>query len=168
MSNKKSIAMPIVLILAIIIGIGIVALLININTKKNETIGLAPKSPVELNDDNPTFDHWGKMYPEYLDMYLKVETEAPRATDFGGNLAYSKLIRYPQLTILWAGYPFSIDANEERGHFWIQVDQMDTARNNKDFLNAHGFKAFAGQPTACMNCHSGWSPWLYKNVAKFT
>ena len=63
MSNKKSIAMPIVLILAIIIGIGIVALLININTKKNETIGLAPKSPVELNDDNPTFDHWGKMYP---------------------------------------------------------------------------------------------------------
>ena len=41
---------------------------------------------------------------------------------------------------------------------------MDTARNNKDFLNAHGFGAFGGQPTACMNCHSGWSPWLLKNV----
>ncbi len=43
---------------------------------------------------------------------------------------------------------------------------MDTARNNKDFLNAHGFAAFGGQPAACMNCHSGWSPWLYKNAAK--
>lgn len=166
MSKEKSLVMPIVLTVAIIIGIIIVALLININTKKNETMVITPKSFVELSDDNPTFDYWGKNYPEYLDMYLKVEKEQPRSTDFGGNLAYSKLIRYPQLTILWAGYPFSMDANEERGHFWIQVDQMDTARNNKDFLNAHGFKAFGGQPTACMNCHSGWSPWLYKNVAK--
>ena len=166
MSKEKSLVMPIVLTVAIIIGIVIVALLINISTKKNETMVIAPKSFVELSDDNPTFDYWGKNYPEYLDMYLKVEKEQPRSTDFGGNLAYSKLIRYPQLTILWAGYPFSMDANEERGHFWIQVDQMDTARNNKDFLNAHGFKAFGGQPTACMNCHSGWSPWLYKNVAK--
>ena len=166
MSKEKSLVMPIVLTVAIIIGIVIVALLINISTKKNETMVIAPKSFVELSDDNPTFDYWGKNYPENLDMYLKVEKEQPRSTDFGGNLAYSKLIRYPQLTILWAGYPFSMDANEERGHFWIQVDQMDTARNNKDFLNAHGFKAFGGQPTACMNCHSGWSPWLYKNVAK--
>ncbi|RDU57528.1 ammonia-forming cytochrome c nitrite reductase subunit c552 [Helicobacter sp. MIT 99-5507] len=166
MSKQKSLVMPIVLTIAIIIGVAIVALLINISTKKNETMSLAPKSFVELSDDNPTFDYWGKNYPEYLDMYLKVEKEQPHSTNFGGNLAYSKLIRYPQLTILWAGYPFSIDANEERGHFWIQEDQMKTARNNKDFLNAHGFKAFGGQPTACMNCHSGWSPWLYKNASK--
>ena len=117
-----------------------------------------------MSDDNPTFDHWGQNFADYLDMYLTVEREQPIVTEFGGKLAYSKLIRYPQLTVLWAGYPFSIDANEERGHFWIQVDQMDTARNNKDFLNAHGFGAFGGQTTACMNCHSGWSPWLLKNV----
>lgn len=43
---------------------------------------------------------------------------------------------------------------------------MKTARNNKDFLNASGLKAFGGQPTACMNCHSGWTPWLLENVAK--
>ncbi|RDU64764.1 ammonia-forming cytochrome c nitrite reductase subunit c552 [Helicobacter sp. MIT 14-3879] len=163
---KKSLILPIVLIFAIVIGIVIVMLVVNISSKKAEEMALSPKSVVELSDDNPTFDFWGKNYPEYLDMYLTVEKEQPKNTNFGGNQAYSKLIRYPQLTILWAGYPFSIDANEERGHFWIQVDQMETARNNKDFLNAHGFKAFGGQPTACMNCHSGWSPWLYKNVAK--
>lgn len=162
---KKSLALPIVLVIAIIIGVVIVMLVTNISTKKAEEMALSPASVVELSDDNPTFDYWGKNYPEHLDMYLTVETEKPRTTDFGGNLSYSKLIRYPQLTILWAGYPFSIDANEERGHFWIQADQMATARNNKDFLNAHGFKAFGGQPTACMNCHSGWAPYLYKNVA---
>lgn len=154
----------------IVVIIAIVAVFMlnkDISKKQNEgTGGIISKEFVELNDDNPTFDHWGKNFPDYLDMYLTVETQKPVSTEFGGNLAYSKLIRYPQLTMLWAGYPFSIDANEERGHFWVQVDQMDTARNNKDFLNAHGFAAFGGQPAACMNCHSGWSPWLYKNAAK--
>lgn len=155
-------------IIVVIIAIAAVLMLNkDISKKQNEgTGGIASKEFVELSDNNPTFDHWGKNFPDYLDMYLTVETEKPVSTEFGGNLAYSKLIRYPQLTMLWAGYPFSIDANEERGHFWVQVDQMDTARNNKDFLNAHGFAAFGGQPAACMNCHSGRSPWLYKNAAK--
>ena len=90
-----------------------------------------------MSDDDPRFDVWGKNFPEYVDMYTAVERDEPFETEFGGNHSYSKLIRYPQLTVLWAGYPFSIDANEERGHFWIQVDQMDTARNNKDFLRSH-------------------------------
>lgn len=141
-----------------------------LNKKKKDeanknTIAIST-DPSLLSDDDPNYERWGKVFPEQLDMYLKVEKEKPQATEFGGNLAYSKLICFPQLTILWAGYPFSIDANEERGHFWVQIDQMKTARNNKDFLNAHGFKAFKGQPIACMNCHSGWTPWLIKNVAK--
>lgn len=164
MQNKSSV-MPVLVILAIIIIAGIFWLNNDIS-KKSATTTTKSLDMVELTDNNPTFDYWGKNFPEYRDMYLKVETQSPQYTNFGGNLAYSKLIRYPQLTILWAGYPFSLDANEERGHFWIQVDQMDTARNNKDFLNAHGFPKFDGQPAACMNCHSGWTPWLYKNIAK--
>lgn len=157
--------MPILVVIVLIVIAGMFLLNSDINKKQAEgTGGISSKGFVEMSDENPTFDHWGKNFPDYLDMYLTVEKQAPISTEFGGNLAYSKLIRYPQLTILWAGYPFSMDANEERGHFWIQVDQMDTARNNKDFLNAHGFAAFGGQPTACMNCHSGWSPWLLKNV----
>ncbi|MDY3113916.1 MAG: ammonia-forming cytochrome c nitrite reductase subunit c552 [Helicobacter sp.] len=164
--QKKSSVMPILVVVVLVLIAGLFWLNSDISKKQNEgSGGVISKNIVELSDDNPTFDYWGKNFPDYLDMYLTVEKEAPVSTEFGGNLAYSKLIRYPQLTILWAGYPFSIDANEERGHFWIQVDQMDTARNNKDFLNAHGFAGFGGQPAACMNCHSGWSPWLYKNAA---
>lgn len=43
---------------------------------------------------------------------------------------------------------------------------MKTARNNKDFLNAHGLKAFKWQPAACMNCHSGWTPWLINDILR--
>lgn len=166
--GKKGVLYFGIIILVILIG-GVLWLNNDVSQKQQEGAGgiaNTSKKIVELSDDNPTFDEWGKNFPDHLDMYLTVEKQEPIPTEFGGNLAYSKLIRYPQLTILWAGYPFSLDANEERGHFWIQVDQMDTARNNKDFLNAHGFAAFAGQPTACMNCHSGWTPWLLKNVAK--
>lgn len=161
--QKKSPLMPILVVIVLIVISGMLWLNSDISKKQAEsTGGLSSKGFVEMSDENPTFDYWGKNFPDYLDMYLTVEKQAPISTEFGGNLAYSKLIRYPQLTILWAGYPFSIDANEERGHFWIQVDQMDTARNNKDFLNAHGFAGFGGQPTACMNCHSGWSPCYLK------
>ena len=163
--SKRSLGVAIVVVIVLIVGV--LWLNNDITKKQNEGIGgTISKNLVMLSDDNPTFDHWGQNFPDYLDMYTTVEKAPEFTTEFGGNLAYSKLIRYPQLTVLWAGYPFSIDANEERGHFWIQVDQMDTARNNKDFLNSHGFAAFAGQPTACMNCHSGWSPWLLENVAK--
>lgn len=131
--------------------------------------GIKSRGVVMMSDDDPRFDEWGKNFPEYVDMYTEVERAENKGehivSEFGGNLSYSKLIRYPQLTVIWAGYPFSIDANEERGHFWIQVDQMDTARNNKDFLNAHGFAGFGGQPSACMNCHSGWTKWLENNAA---
>lgn len=163
---NKNVVMSLIIILVLVIA-GVLWLNNDITQKQNEGVGgVISKNLVEMSDDNPTFDHWGQNFPDYLDMYLTVEKEKPVATEFGGNLAYSKLIRYPQLTVLWAGYPFSIDANEERGHFWIQVDQMDTARNNKDFLNSHGFAAFGGQPAACMNCHSGWTKWLIDNTAK--
>ncbi|MCW1360892.1 ammonia-forming cytochrome c nitrite reductase subunit c552 [Campylobacter sp. CCS1377] len=164
--SKKGFLWSAIIILVLIIA-AVLWLNKDIEQKQNEGVGgVLSKNFVEMSDDNPTFDHWGQNFPDYLDMYLTVEKEQPVATEFGGNLSYSKLTRYPQLTVLWAGYPFSVDFNEERGHFWVQVDQMDTARNNKDFLNSHGLAGFGGQPTACMNCHSGWTPWLLKNVAK--
>lgn len=114
-----------------------------------------------LSDDNLSFEEWGKVFPDHLKMYLENKEEQAQATEFGGNLSYSKLIRFPQLSLFWAGYAFSIDFNEERRHFYSFIDQMDTARNHKDFLNSHGV-TFQAQPAACMNCHSGWAPWIIK------
>lgn len=59
-----------------------------------------------LSDDNPNFERWGKVFPEQLKMYLTVEEEEPKATEFGGNLSYSKLIRFPQLTYTLGWIPF--------------------------------------------------------------
>ena len=162
---NKNVTIGLIVVLVVVIA-GVLWLNGSVNERAVQTnTQIKSTGAVEMSDMNPSFDYWGKNFPEHLDMHVAAEKDPTFATEYGGSLAYSKLIRYPQLKILWAGYPFSIDANEERGHFWIQVDQMDTARNNKDFLNSNGFGAFGGQPAACMTCHSGWTKWLIDNAA---
>ena len=88
-------------ILAIIVLIGFVLFNKDISSKKAQPdmAGAISKDVVSMSDDDPRFNVWGKNFPEHMDMYQTVETEAPFETEFGGNHSYSKLIRYPQLTI---------------------------------------------------------------------
>ena len=108
-------------------------------------------------DEDPTIEAWGRAFPLHVEMYFETK-DMTRPTPFGGNVPYSKLIRFPGKAALWDGYAFALDFNEERGHYYSQIDQIETKRNDKEFLNAHGLPNFKGQPSACMNCHSGWAP----------
>ncbi len=114
-------------------------------------------------DDDPRIEAWAADWPEYVEMYLETR-DMSKPTPFGGNLPYSKLYRFPGKTVLWQGYAFALDFNEERGHYYSQIDQMETRRNDREFLNANGLTKFRGQPSACMNCHSGWAPSLIEQM----
>ena len=124
---------------------------------------LATISSADLSDDDPRIETWGADWPEYVEMYMETQ-DMSKPTPFGGNLPYSKLVRYPGMTVLWAGYAFALDFNEERGHYYSQIDQMETKRNDREFLNANGLVKFKSQPSACMNCHSGWAPQLAERM----
>ena len=107
------------------------------------------------NDDDPCIESWGAEWPEYVEMYMETK-DMSKPTPFGGNTPYSKLIRFPGKTVLWAGYAFAVDFNEERGHYYSQIDysqidQVETKRNDREYLNAHGLPNFRGQRDACMN-----------------
>ena len=56
---------------------------------------------------------------------------------------YSKLIRYPALTEIWARYPFSADYNAKEVMFF-PIRPNRNKRNDKEWLNKHGFPAFKG------------------------
>ncbi|WP_371187204.1 ammonia-forming cytochrome c nitrite reductase subunit c552 [Thalassotalea maritima] len=139
--------------------LAIVIAVISTNTAKAE----AEDGEVMRTDADPTLRAWGKEYPLYVDMYMQMQ-DTSKPTEYGGNTPYSKLIRYPQLVELWAGYAFAHDFNEERGHYYSQIDQYETKRNDKQFLNERGLTKFKGQPGACMNCHSGWVPELIREL----
>jgi nitrite reductase (cytochrome c-552) len=113
--------------------------------------------------DDPRIEAWSAQWPDYVEMYLKTK-DMSSPTPFGGNHPYSKLIRYPGKQALWDGYAFAVDFNEDRGHYFSQIDQMESKRNDKEYLNAHGLPNFNGQPGSCMNCHSGWAPILAEEM----
>ena len=143
------------IVIASVAAIGVFLLNSDISAKKAQTFSVASSNLIKLSDDNPDFAVWGKNFPDYLDMYMQMKDSTYTATNFAGSYPYSKLNRYPQLTMFWDGYAFKFDYNQNRSHYYTQIDQMETLRNNKEFLNSHGLTKFSGQPGACMNCHTG-------------
>ena len=146
------------IVAGVTLALGLAALLTSIAQRREAGKHTLPDLAA-LSDDDVSPESWGRSFPAQLSAHLSMKNGSPE-TFFGGGLPYSRLIRFPQLTRLWAGYPFAIDFNEERSHAYAQLDQVETKRNNKEWLNSHGFPNFKGQPGACMNCHSGWTPQL--------
>ncbi len=134
------------------IGVAVVAgLLMNIDNKKEEAAAY-PLRIVEIGADELDPAVWGKNFPLEYESFMKTEINAGQ-TPYGGSDPYSKLERYPAMTRLWAGYAFSIDHNEERGHFYMLDDQKKTRRVTE-----------RDQPGACANCHSADAPGLIEEM----
>ncbi|MFO7567127.1 MAG: ammonia-forming cytochrome c nitrite reductase subunit c552 [Enhygromyxa sp.] len=98
---------------------------------------------------------WGKNFPDQYDTFVR--TVDMQRTRFGGSealprtpseadpravVARSEIDEDPRLIRMWAGYPFSIDYREKRGHAYMLEDQTFTARHQKP------------QPGTCMSCHA--------------
>ncbi|WP_145264072.1 ammonia-forming cytochrome c nitrite reductase subunit c552 [Planctomycetes bacterium Pan216] len=93
---------------------------------------------------------WGKNWPHQYDGWKATAGDK----FYGGSSAMpqSKLETDPWLKRLYAGYAFSIDYREARGHAYMLYDQGVTERVTK--------KAQAG---ACLHCH-GSTTVLYRKV----
>jgi nitrite reductase (cytochrome c-552) len=123
---------------------GIVALLMNINERKQEARQQYLKI-VELNEDVIDPAEWGKNFPRQYDGYKRTAENTSRL--HGGSEAISKLDEDPRLKRIFAGYPFSVDYRERRGHAFMLEDQDNTERVKQ-------FK----QPGACLHCHASIIP----------
>jgi nitrite reductase (cytochrome c-552) len=109
----------------VIMGL-IAALLVNITTRKAEAEEY-PLKVVELAEGEIDPSEWGKNFPRHYDSFMKTQ-DSTISTPYGGSVPYSKLERYPAMVRIWAGYAFSKDHNEERGHFYALQDQKETQR----------------------------------------
>jgi len=134
---------------------GITALLVNIFQRQQDA-----RDPfyrvVELNDDITDPEVWAKNFPVQFDSYKRTVDQVrtryggseavprtPTAADPRSIVAQSRLEEDPRLKILWAGYAFSKDFREERGHAYMLDDQTFTER-----------QGVAQQPGTCMHCHA--------------
>ena len=139
----------------------VTALLVNIVERKQEA-----KNPffrvVELDEQSEDPALWGKNFPQQYDGYLR--TVDQQRTRFGGSealphspteadprtvVAQERLEEDERLKTMWAGYPFSVDFREERGHAYMLDDQTYTERVQK-----------FNQPGTCIHCHASvWVPY---------
>ena len=108
----------------------------------------------KVSDLNPDVKEWGKNFPSQYESFATMEDIAYE-TPYAGSVPYSKLIRYPAATKFWDGYAFAVDYNRPILHFYTQIDQIETKRNDKEYLNSHVLPKFKGQPGVCVNCHTG-------------
>ena len=123
---------------------GVMALYQNIMLRKQEAL-LTSFQLVELTEDTVDPREWGKNFPRQYDSYLRtVDVERTR---HGGSEAFQKLDVDPLLKTLFAGYAFSVDYREERGHAYMLSDQDMTER-----------QLVARQPGACLHCHASVLP----------
>ena len=131
------------------------ALLANIFERRQEA-----RNPfyrvVALTDTTTDPARWGMNFPQQYDGYRRTVDQV--RTRYGGSealphspsdadprtvVAQSRLAEDPRLRELWAGYAFSTDFREERGHAYTLMDQEFTRRQQVTL-----------QPGTCLNCHA--------------
>jgi nitrite reductase (cytochrome c-552) len=147
--------MIVVFVLVVGITAGLTALLVNIFEHKQEA-----RNPfyrvVALTDETVDPAIWGKNFPLQYDGYRRTVDQV--RTRYGGSeavprtptkadprsvVAQSRLEQDPRLKTMWAGYAFSVDFREERGHAYMLDDQEFTDRQH-----------YAKQPGTCIHCHA--------------
>src|SRR3954468_258016 len=145
----------VLILLAAVGAVGGMFLLVSIFEHKQEA-----RNPffrvVELTNETEDPAVWGKNFPMQYDDYRRTADQV--RTRYGGSeamprtpthadprsvVAQSRLEEDPRLKTMWAGYAFSKDFREERGHAYMLDDQTYTERQQA-----------AKQPGTCLNCHA--------------
>ena len=125
-----------------VVTFGVTALLVTIFEHRQEA-----RTPfvrlVEVNEVTTDPVPWGTNWPSEFDSYRRTVDDVE--TEYGGSSAMpaSKLDEHPWLRRLYAGYAFSIDYREARGHAYMLFDQEVTERVTK-----------RPQSGACLHCHA--------------
>ena len=153
-SDRNAGSFVIVAVFAAAVSLGLAALLTNIFERKQEAQAPVTRI-VELDDTTSDPAEWGKNFPLHYEDYLRTADmeqtlyggseaipNAPSDRDPRSVVSKSKLETIPQLKRMWAGYAFSKDFREERGHAYMLEDQVYTRRQD------------VGQPGTCINCHA--------------
>lgn len=142
-------------IISMILSAFVIYMLIDILSKKYEAKTAYPHF-IEINDDTEDPAVWGANFPHQYAAYLKTVDQS--RTKYGGSeavprtpkdndprsiVSQSRLEEDPRLKLMWAGYAFSVDFREERGHAHMFIDQLHTQR-----------QVVVSQPGTCLNCHA--------------
>ena len=122
--------------------------------RRSETVVLQTVKPIA--EWEPRNSIWGENYPREYETYIKTE-DTSFSSKYLGSINRDALKDNPDLVIMWAGYAFSRDYNQARGHYNAIKDIRATLRTD------------VPQPSTCWTCKSTDVPRMMKQlgVAEF-
>ncbi|MBN2572888.1 MAG: ammonia-forming cytochrome c nitrite reductase [Ignavibacteriales bacterium] len=108
-----------------------------------------------INDWEPRNEIWGENFPREYETYLQT-LDTNFVSKHCGSVNIDYLEKYPELIVLWAGYSFSKDYFQGRGHAYAIKDIRNTLRT--------GGNTISPQPSTCWTCKSTDVPRLINTM----
>ena len=109
---------------------------------------------VTFSENEPRNSVWGELFPREYDSYMRTADTTFRSK-YNGSAMVDMLEESPRMVILWAGYAFSKDYNQGRGHYYAVEDIRNTLRTGG---------VPSPQPNTCWACKSPDVPRLMKET----
>lgn len=96
----------------------------------------------------PRNEKWGANFPREFESYYKT-ADTSFKSKYNGSIMIDELEEDPNLVVLWAGYGFSKDYNQGRGHYYAVKDIHNTLRTG-----APNDSIKSPMPNTCWTCKS--------------
>ncbi|MCX6333052.1 MAG: ammonia-forming cytochrome c nitrite reductase [Bacteroidia bacterium] len=109
---------------------------------------------VKFSGNEPRSSVWGELFPREYDSYLKTADTSFRSK-YNGSAMIDMLRESPRMVVLWAGYAFSKEYSQGRGHYHAIDDIRNTLRTGT---------VPSPQPNTCWTCKSPDVPRLMKET----
>lgn len=106
----------------------------------------AYRPPTDLQPFETDNSVWGEFYPREYHSWLMTADTSFRSK-YAGSKPVDVLSTDPEMAVLWAGYLFSRDYSQARGHYWAIEDVRNTLRTGSPFTPDQG-----PQPGTCWSC----------------
>ncbi|MGD9928497.1 MAG: ammonia-forming cytochrome c nitrite reductase [Mangrovibacterium sp.] len=151
------------LFLATLIVVFLLGLLASSIMERRAEASFVNVPKVKLADFEPRNSVWGENFPREYQSYINTADTTFRSKH-GGGAMIDMLEIDPRLVVLWAGYGFSKDYNQGRGHYYAVEDVHNTLRTGGPLNENEG-----PMPSTCWTCKSPDVPRVMqeKGVAEF-
>jgi nitrite reductase (cytochrome c-552) len=152
-----------VLFFSTIIVVFLLGLLASSITTRKAEREYVYKPKVKVTDWEPRNAVWGENFPREYQSYLQTKDTTFRSK-FNGSAMIDELAEDPRMVVLWAGYAFSKDYSQSRGHYFAITDIRNSLRTG-----APKGPDDSPQPNTCWTCKSPDIPRLMmdKGVLSF-
>ncbi|PCH70910.1 MAG: ammonia-forming cytochrome c nitrite reductase [Bacteroidales bacterium] len=113
---------------------------------------------VKYDQWEPRNEVWGENFPREFETYYETEDTTFRSK-YNGGAMIDMLDVDPRLVVLWAGYGFSKDYNQGRGHYYAIDDLQNSLRTGAPKNDKDG-----PMPATCWTCKSPDVPRLMNEI----